>query len=89
MLIEITNERNRTMENLESQITSLDQRLNLALVEKIKKEIKDIKVRLDRIEKINQSNLDSESKKVWIDEIDNLSKDEKEWLDGRSKSSKR
>jgi hypothetical protein len=77
------------MENLESQITSLDQRLNLALVEKIKKEIKDIKVRLDRIEKINQSNLDSESKKVWIDEIDNLSKDEKEWLDGRSKSSKR
>jgi|TARA_X000001388_G_scaffold57822_1_gene43076 hypothetical protein len=59
------------------------------LVEKIKKEIKDIKVRLDRIEKINQSNLDSESKKVWIDEIDNLSKDEKEWLDGRSKSSKR
>lgn len=77
------------MENLESQITSLDQRLNLALVEKIKKEIKDIKVRLDRIEKINQSNLDSESKKVWIDEIDNLSKDEKEWLDGRSKNSKR
>ena len=77
------------MENLESQITSLDQRLNLALVEKIKKEIKDIKVGLDRIEKINQSNLDSESKKVWIDEIDNLSKDEKEWLDGRSKSSKR
>ena len=77
------------MENLESQITSLDQRLNLALVEKIKKEIKDIKVRLDRIEKINQSNLDSESKKVWIDEIDNLSKTEKEWLDGRSKSSKR
>lgn len=72
------------MENLESQITSLDQRLNLALVEKIKKEIKDIKVRLDRIEKINQSNLDSESKKVWIDEIDNLSKTEKEWLDGKS-----
>jgi hypothetical protein len=59
------------------------------LVEKINKEIKDIKVRLNRIEKINQSNLDSESKKVWIDEIDNLSKDEKEWLDGRSKSSKR
>ncbi len=77
------------MENLESQITSLDQRLNLALVEKINKEIKDIKVRLNRIEKINQSNLDSESKKVWIDEIDNLSKDEKEWLDGKSKSSKR
>lgn len=77
------------MENLESQITSLDQRLNLALVEKINKEIKDIKVRLNRIEKINQSNLDSESKKVWIDELDNLSKDEKEWLDGRSKSSKR
>ena len=77
------------MENLESQITSLDQRLNLALVEKINKEIKDIKVRLNRIEKINQSNLDSESKKVWIDEIDNLSKDEKEWLDGRSKNSKR
>jgi Rad3-related DNA helicase len=81
MLIEITNERNRTMENLESQITSLDQRLNLALVEKINKEIKDIKVRLNRIEKINQSNLDSESKKVWIEEIDNLSEDEKEWLD--------
>ncbi len=77
------------MESLESQITSLDQRLNLALVEKINKEIKDIKVRLNRIEKINQSNLDSESKKVWIDEIDNLSKDEKEWLDGKSKSSKR
>jgi len=77
------------MESLESQITSLDQRLNLALVEKINKEIKDIKVRLNRIEKINQSNLDSESKKVWIDELDNLSKDEKEWLDGRSKSSKR
>ena len=77
------------MENLESQITSLDQRLNLALVEKINKEIKDIKVRLNRIEKINQSNLDSESKKVWIEEIDNLSKDEKEWLDGRSKSSKK
>jgi len=61
------------MENLESQITSLDQRLNLALVEKINKEIKDIKVRLDNLEN-NQ---------------DNLSKDEKEWLDGRSKSSKR
>tara|TARA_R100001082_G_C4359188_1_gene158441 strand:- start:1695 stop:1916 length:222 start_codon:yes stop_codon:yes gene_type:complete len=72
MLIEITNERNRTMENLESQITSLDQRLNLALVEKINKEIKDIKVRLDNLEN-NQ---------------DNLSKDEKEWLNGRSKSSK-
>ena len=61
------------MENLESQITSLDQRLNLALVEKINKEIKDIKVRLDNLEN-NQ---------------DNLSKSEKEWLDGRSKSSKR
>jgi hypothetical protein len=61
------------MENLESQITSLDQRLNLALVEKINKEIKDIKVRLDNLEN-NQ---------------DNLSKDEKEWLNGRSKSSKR
>lgn len=61
------------MENLESQITSLDQRLNLALVEKINKEIKDIKVRLDNLEN-NQ---------------DNLSKDEKEWLDGRSKSSKK
>lgn len=61
------------MENLESQITSLDQRLNLALVEKINKEIKDIKVRLDNLEN-NQ---------------DNLSKDEKEWLDGRSKNSKR
>jgi hypothetical protein len=73
MLIEITNERNRTMENLESQITSLDQRLNLALVEKINKEIKDIKVRLNNLEE-NQ---------------DNLSKDEKEWLDGRSKNSKR
>ncbi len=60
------------MENLESQITSLDQRLNLALVEKINKEIKDIKVRLDNLEN-NQ---------------DNLSKDEKEWLNGRSKSSK-
>jgi hypothetical protein len=61
------------MESLESQITSLDQRLNLALVEKINKEIKDIKVRLDNLEN-NQ---------------DNLSKDEKEWLNGRSKSSKR
>ena len=61
------------MENLESQITSLDQRLNLALVEKINKEIKDIKVRLDNLEN-NQ---------------DNLSKDEKEWLNGRSKNSKR
>ena len=61
------------MESLESQITSLDQRLNLALVEKINKEIKDIKVRLDNLEN-NQ---------------DNLSKDEKEWLDGRSKNSKR
>ena len=60
------------MESLESQITSLDQRLNLALVEKINKEIKDIKVRLDNLEN-NQ---------------DNLSKDEKEWLNGRSKSSK-
>ena len=61
------------MENLESQITSLDQRLNLALVEKINKEIKDIKVRLNNLEE-NQ---------------DNLSKDEKEWLDGKSKNSKR
>jgi len=61
------------MESLESQITSLDQRLNLALVEKINKEIKNIKVRLDNLEN-NQ---------------DNLSKDEKEWLNGRSKSSKR
>ena len=61
------------MESLESQITSLDQRLNLALVEKINKEIKDIKVRLDNLEN-NQ---------------DNLSKSEKEWLNGRSKSSKR
>ena len=61
------------MESLESQITSLDQRLNLALVEKINKEIKDIKVRLDNLEN-NQ---------------DNLSKDEKEWLNGRSKSSKK
>ena len=60
------------MESLESQITSLDQRLNLALVEKINKEIEDIKVRLDNLEN-NQ---------------DNLSKDEKEWLNGRSKSSK-
>ena len=60
------------MGNLESQITSMDQRLNLALVEKINKEIKDIKVRLDNLEN-NQ---------------DNLSKDEKEWLNGRSKSSK-
>ena len=42
------------------------------------------KIELNRIEKINQSNLDSESKKVWIDEIDNLSKTEKEWLDGKS-----
>tara|TARA_R100001079_G_C4445996_1_gene151145 strand:+ start:746 stop:877 length:132 start_codon:yes stop_codon:yes gene_type:complete len=42
------------------------------LVEKINKEIKDIKVRLDNLEN-NQ---------------DNLSKDEKEWLNGRSKSSK-
>lgn len=42
------------------------------------------KIRLDRIKKINQSNLDLESKKVWMDEIDNLSKTEKEWLDGRS-----
>ena len=61
------------MESLESQITSLDQRLNLALVEKINKEIKDIKVRLDNLEN-NQ---------------DNLSKSEKEWLNGKSKSSKR
>ena len=61
------------MGNLESQIMSMDQRLNLALVEKINKEIKDIKVRLYNLEN-NQ---------------DNLSKDEKEWLDGRSKSSKR
>ncbi len=61
------------MESLESQITSLDQRLNLALVEKINKEIKDIKVRLDNLE----------------DNKDNLSQSEKEWLDGRSKSSKR
>ena len=61
------------MESLESQITSLDQRLNLALVEKINKEIKDIKVRLDNLEN-NQ---------------DNLSKDEKEWLNGRSKNSKK
>ncbi len=61
------------MESLESQITSLDQRLNLALVEKINKEIKDIKVRLYNLEN-NQ---------------DNLSKHEKEWLNGRSKSSKR
>jgi len=61
------------MENLESQITSLDQRLNLALVEKIIKNIRAIEVRLDNLEN-NQ---------------DNLSKDEKEWLDGRSKSSKK
>ena len=61
------------MESLESQITSLDQRLNLALVEKINKEIKDIKVRLYNLEN-NQ---------------DNLSKSEKEWLNGKSKSSKR
>tara|TARA_Y100001972_G_scaffold30735_1_gene37854 strand:- start:2 stop:133 length:132 start_codon:yes stop_codon:yes gene_type:complete len=43
------------------------------LVEKINKEIKDIKVRLDNLE----------------DNKDNLSQSEKEWLDGRSKSSKR
>ena len=61
------------MENLESQITSMDQRLNLALVEKIIKNIRAIEVRLDNLEN-NQ---------------DNLSKDEKEWLDGRSKNSKR
>lgn len=61
------------MESLESQITSLDQRLNLALVEKIIKNIRAIEVRLDNLEN-NQ---------------DNLSKDEKEWLDGRSKSSKK
>ena len=61
------------MESLESQITSLDQRLNLALVEKIIKNIRAIEVRLDNLEN-NQ---------------DNLSKDEKEWLNGRSKSSKR
>ena len=61
------------MENLESQITSMDQRLNLALVEKIIKNIRAIEVRLDNLEN-NQ---------------DNLSKDEKEWLNGRSKSSKR
>ena len=60
------------MESLESQITSLDQRLNLALVEKIIKNIRAIEVRLDNLEN-NQ---------------DNLSKDEKEWLNGRSKSSK-
>ena len=60
------------MENLESQITSMDQRLNLALVEKIIKNIRAIEVRLDNLEN-NQ---------------DNLSKDEKEWLNGRSKSSK-
>ncbi len=52
------------MENLESQITSLDQKLNLALVEKINKEIKDIKVRLDNLENYQE----------------NLSEDEKEWL---------
>ena len=61
------------MGNLESQITSMDQRLNLALVEKIIKNIRAIEVRLDNLEN-NQ---------------DNLSKDEKEWLNGRSKSSKR
>ena len=61
------------MESLESQITSLDQRLNLALVEKIIKNIRAIEVRLDNLEN-NQ---------------DNLSKDEKEWLNGRSKSSKK
>ena len=61
------------MGNLESQIMSMDQRLNLALVEKINKEIKDIKVRLYNLEN-NQ---------------DNLSKSEKEWLNGKSKSSKR
>ena len=60
------------MESLESQITSMDQRLNLALVEKIIKNIRAIEVRLDNLEN-NQ---------------DNLSKDEKEWLNGRSKSSK-
>ena len=49
------------MENLESQITSLDQRLNLALVEKINKEIKDIKVRLDNLEN-NQDNLSKSEK---------------------------
>ena len=43
------------MGNLESQITSMDQKLNLALVEKINKEIKDIKVRLDNLDN-NQDN---------------------------------
>ena len=68
------------MESLESQITSLDQRLNLALVEKINKEIKDIKVAIFDV-KVRLYNLENNQ--------DNLSKDEKEWLDGRSKSSKR
>jgi molybdopterin-guanine dinucleotide biosynthesis protein len=80
MLIEITNERKRTMDNLESQITSLDQRLNLALVEKFKKDIKDIKVAIFDV-KVRLYNLENNQ--------DNLSKSEKEWLNGRSKSSKR
>ena len=41
------------MESLESQITSLDQRLNLALVEKLNEEIQNIKVRLQILEKDN------------------------------------
>ena len=68
------------MENLESQITSLDQRLNLALVERFKKDIKDIKVAIFDV-KVILYNLENNQ--------DNLSKSEKEWLDGRSKSSKR
>ena len=64
------------MESLESQITSLDQRLNLALVEKLNEEIQNIKVRLQILEKDNTT-------------LINLSNSEKEWLDGRSKSSKR
>jgi len=67
------------MENLESQITSLDQRLNLALVERFKKDIKDIKVAIFDV-KVRLYNLENNQ--------DNLSKDEKEWLNGRSKSSK-
>ena len=84
------------MESLESQITSLDQRLNLALVEKLNKAIVKIESRisyltdkLNAIEKILKSNFDKVSKEIWIEEFDNLSKSEKEWLDGRSKSFKR
>ena len=80
------------MESLESQITSMDRRLNLALVEKLNRAIVKIESRisyltdkLNAIEKILKSNFDKVSKEIWIEEFDNLSKSEKEWLDGRSK----